>query len=312
MAEWIKPKRLQPGDRIGIVSPSYWMPEENLRSAVNYLESIGFNLVLGDSNQLRNNIYAGTPQQRADDLMSMFADPSIDAIFCARGGYGGNRVLPLLDYDVIRSNPKIFMGFSDITGYLSSIAQQSKLVCFHGPMLANFVKNQHAYNERTMWNVLSGEDNIEVTDDPKCQAKTLKTGRATGELWGGNLSLLNERLGTHDQIDTNDKILLIEEVGEKFYAFDRMLLHIKRSGSLDSVKGIIFGEMTEMGDTKIPFGKDTDDIILDVCSELDIPIISNFPCGHGDLMATLPIGHQVELVADETNSKILIPESPVT
>jgi muramoyltetrapeptide carboxypeptidase len=131
-------------------------------------------------------------------------------------------------------------------------------------------------------------------------------------LWGGNLSLVVERLGTRDQIDTRGCILVLEEIDEKLYAFDRMMLHLKNSGSLDHINGLVLGEMQEMGDTEVPFGKDPDEIVLDVCSDLDIPIISNFPCGHGDYQATLPVSHEVKICATEPDPYILIPESPVS
>ena len=134
---------------------------------------------------------------------------------------------------------------------------------------------------------------------------------ARGALWGGNLSLVIERLGTKDQIDTRGAILFLEEIDEKLYAFDRMMLHLKNSGSLDHINGLVLGEMLEMGDTEIPFGKNIDEIVLDVCSGLDIPIISNFPCGHGDYQATLPVSHEVEIHAQDEDPYILIPESPV-
>jgi len=307
----IKPYKLQPGARIGIVNPSYWLEPASMERAVKVFEDLGYELVLGKSTQLKENLYAGSPEQRAADIMSMFEDPSIDAIICARGGYGGNRVLPLLDYSIIKKNPKIFVGYSDVTGYLASIEQNCGLICFHGPMLSSYGKETIQYNLDCFFEVLSGNSNIQINSTSECPAKILKSGTAKGKLWGGNLCLVVERLGTKDQIQIEDGILFLEEIGEKFYAFDRMMHHLKSSGSLDHIKGLILGEMVEMGDTKIPFGKNTDEIILDVCSDLDIPIISNFPCGHGDYQATLPIGHEIEMYADVGEPYLVIPESPV-
>jgi len=123
--------------------------------------------------------------------------------------------------------------------------------------------------------------------------------------------LINNRLGTTDQIDTRGSILFLEDIGEKLYAFDRMMMHLKMSGSLDHIHGLIIGEMIEMGDSKVPFGKTIDEIVLDVCGDRDFPIVSNFPCGHGEYQATLPISHEIELHAHDDNPYILIPESPV-
>jgi len=310
VTEQIKPKKLTSGARIGIVNPSYWLDSDRMQRAVGVFEDLGYEVVLGKSTGLRENQCAGSPAERAADIMAMFEDPAIDAIICARGGYGGNRVLPLLDYDIIRKNAKIFIGYSDITGYLTSFAQQSGLVTFHGPMLTSYGSQTIQYNLDTFQQVLSGQDDIRIRSTQACQARTLKPGMASGPLWGGNLTLVIERLGTKDQIDTSGSILLLEEIDEKLYAFDRMMLHLKSSGSLDQIKGLVIGEMLEMGDSKVPFGKTVDEIVLDVCSDLDIPIISNFPCGHGDYQATLPISHSVEIHADDDPS-ILIPESPV-
>ena len=311
MTEQIKPRKLKAGARIGVVNPAYWLEAERLQRAVEVFNDQGYELVLGKSTGLREHQCAGSPEQRAEDIMAMFEDSSIEAIVCARGGYGGNRVLPLLDYDRIRANPKIFVGYSDITGLLTSFAQNAGLITFHGPMLSTFGKQTMPYNLDIFQRVLSGEDKIKIESIPDCQARCLKPGRARGPLWGGNLTLVIERLGTDSQIDTAGSILLLEDIDEKLYAFERMMLHLKASGDLAQIKGLIIGEMLEMGDSKTPFGKTTDEIVLDVCGDLEIPIISNFPCGHGDYQATLPISHEVEIHADEIDPHILIPESPV-
>ncbi|NNK99369.1 MAG: LD-carboxypeptidase [Xanthomonadales bacterium] len=312
MTELIKPRRLRAGARIGIVNPAYWLESERMQRAVKVFQELGYELLLGNSAALEQGQFAGTPQERAQDIMAMFTEPSVEAIICARGGYGGNRVLPLLDYGVIRDNPKIFVGYSDITGFLNSFAQRSGLISFHGPMLSTFGKQTMQYNLDTFQAVLSGEKKIRVASAPGCPARSLKPGIAKGPLWGGNLTLVIERLGTADQIDTSGSILLLEDIDEKLYAFERMMLHHKRSGSLDHIRGLVIGEMLEMGDSKTPFGKTTDEIVLDVCGDLDIPIISNFPCGHGDYQATLPIAHEIEVHSGDDESFILIPESPVS
>jgi len=311
MTEQIRPRELKAGARIGIVNPAYWLEADRLQRAAGVFEAQGYELVMGKSTGLRENKCAGSPTQRAEDIMAMFEDSSIDAIICARGGYGVNRVLPLLDYDIIRANPKIFVGYSDITGLLSSIAQKSGLITFHGPMLSTYGKQTIQYNLDVFHRVLSGQDKVIIESTVDCPARCLSPGIASGPLWGGNLTLVMERLATNDQIDTAGSILLIEDIDEKLYAFERMMLHLKNSGSLDRIKGLVVGEMLEMGDSPTPFGKTADEIVLDVCGDLEVPIISNFPCGHGDYQATLPISHEVEIHADENNPHILIPESPV-
>jgi len=312
MPEQTKPKRLRAGARVGIVSPSYWLEPERLQRGVSVFEELGYEVVLGKTTGLKENKCAGSAQERADDIMAMFEDKSVEAIICARGGYGGNRVLPLLDYDIIRQNPKIFIGYSDVTGFLTSVAQKSGLVTFHGPMLSTFGKQTIQYNLDTFQQVLSGRGEVRIGSTPDCRARTLKPGNASGPLWGGNLTLLIERLGTQGQLDTRGVLLFVEEIDEKLYAFDRMMLHLKTSGSLDHINGLVLGEMLEMGDSEVPFGKNVDEIVLDVCADLDIPIICNFPCGHGDYQATLPISHEVEIHADGDDPHIMIAQSPVT
>jgi muramoyltetrapeptide carboxypeptidase len=307
-----RPQRLKHGARIGIVSPSYWLEAERLQRAAAVFEGLGYQLVLGKSTGLKQDKYAGDPQARADDIMVMFEDPAIDAIVCARGGYGGNRVLPLLDYGSIGENPKIFCGYSDVTAYLNSMARRSGLVTFHGPMLTTYTSRAESYNLDTFQKVLSGSDRIRIDDAPACPARVLKPGTARGALWGGNLSLVVERLGTPEQLELDGAILLLEEIDEKPHAFDRMLLQLRNSGTVERVRGLLLGEMLEMTENGEPFGKSTDEIVLDVFGDLDIPILSNFPCGHGRFQATLPISHEVELHATGEKPHILIPESPVS
>ncbi len=311
MTEQIKPRRLLSGARIGIVNPAYWLEPERQQRAAGVFEGLGYQLVLGKSTALRQDIYAGSPKERAADIMAMFSDTSIDAIICARGGYGGNRVLPLLDYELIRENPKIFVGYSDTTGSLTSIAQRSGLVTFHGPMLTTYGTNTIDYNLDVFQNILSGRADLEIRSPEACRARTLRPGKAHGPLWGGNLALVISLLGTNEQIDTTGAILFLEDINEDLYKFDRMMVHLKNSGSLEHISGLVIGEMLNMTDTKVPFGKTIDEIVMDVCSDLDIPIISNFPCGHGDYQVTLPVSHDVELNAPDDDPFIRIPDSPV-
>jgi len=307
----IKPSALKPNATIGILSPSSWLNETDLKTAVSIFESKGYKLVLGESIFFKEFTYAGTPEERADDINNMFANPDIDAIICARGGYGANRVLPLLDYDLIQANPKIFMGFSDITAFLISITQKTGLVTFHGPMLTNFKKGMVNYNFDLMENILSGSESKAIQSPSELPINILKSGKTIGPLWGGNMCLLINRLGTPDQLDTDGGILFIEDIDEYLYAFDRMLVHMKKAGMFENIKGLIIGELVDMKDYDNPFGKSTDEIVMNVCDDLDIPIISNFPCGHGIYQATLPISIPVQLDAESELPLLTLLESPV-
>ena len=307
----IKPSALKPNATIGIVSPSSWLKEPDLKTAVSVFENKGYKLVLGESVFLKEFTYAGTPQERADDINNMFANPDIDAIICARGGYGANRVLPLLDYDLIQENPKIFMGYSDITAFLISITQKTGLITFHGPMLTSFKKRMVNYNFDLMENILVGSESVTIQSPSELPACILKSGKAKGTLWGGNMCLLINRLGTPDQLNTDGAILFIEDIDEYLYAFDRMLVHMKKAGMFENIKGLIIGELVDMKDYDDPFGKSTNEIVMDVCGDLDIPIISNFPCGHGIYQATLPISIPVQLDANSDSPSLTFLESPV-
>lgn len=308
----IKPPRLKAGATIGIVSPSYQIDEDVLKRTTQIFKERGFNIIEGKSVRLTDNLYSGTSEQRAQDIMDMFTNSEIDAIICARGGYGANRVLPLLDFEVIKQNPKIFMGYSDITAYLSSIAQRTGLVTFHGPMLVTYKDGFVDYNYSYFRKCLSGKIPLKIEPPNKLQPRILKRGMASGPLWGGNLCLLVNRLGTTDSIDTNGAILFIEDIGEQHYRFDRMMVHMRNAGMFDNIKGLIIGELVDMEDTDPPFGRTTDEIVIDVCGDLDIPIVTNFPCGHGKYQVTLPISVLVELDAGTEFPTLTILDSPVS
>ena len=291
----IKAKSLRKGDCIGIISPSYWTSKKTLLKTMSFFERQGYTLKIGNSNSLRWGPFAGKPEQRAEDINSMFKDPDIKAIICARGGYGANRVLDLLDYKLIKKNPKIFIGFSDITAYLTSITQKTGLVTFHGPMLVSFKERLTKYNLANMLKVLSRDEKIKIRYPNKLKPRILRSGNAKGKLWGGNMTLLINRFGTNDYLNTDNAILFLEDIDEYLYAFERMLVQMRNAGMFDKVKGLIFGELKEMKDQEIPFERDTDQIIMDICGDLEIPIITNFPCGHGIYQATIPLSINAEL-----------------
>ena len=306
----IKPPPLQSGSHIGVISPSYWLDNKDLENTSKLFHDNGYPVVMGDSNTMKWGPFAGDPQDRADDIHRMFSDPKIKAIICSRGGYGANRVLPLLDYDLIRKNPKIFMGYSDITAYLTSITQRTGLITFHGPMLVTYKNRLIKYNFKLMEQVLKGEI-LRIKYPNSLSPKILKHGIATGPLWGGNMTLLINRLGTTDQLDTHGAILFLEDLDEYLYAFERMLVQMRTAGMLDSIKGLIIGELDKFKDQEIPFERNTDQIIMDICGDLDIPIVSNFPCGHGTYQATLPISIPAQLNTNDNNPYLALLEPAV-
>lgn len=308
----IKPPAIKRGATIGVVCPSKWAPEEELHPVQKFFEDRGYGIRYGRTPFLRDNQFAGTPEDRAEDIMDMFDDPGIDAILCARGGYGANRVIPLLDYGLIKSNPKIFMGYSDITALLHSIQQKTGLVTFHGPMFATYKKGFIPYNWDAWEAVVTGEKPAWIKNPPEMKARSLKPGMARSRLTGGNLTLLINRLGTPWQSNFDGKILFLEDVDEHFYAFDRYLVQLRQSGTVDNITGLIFGELVGMQDDAIPFGKSTDEIILDVFGDLDIPIVTNVACGHGKYQLTLPISIPSSLKVTEKDFSLRFDELPVT
>ncbi len=298
----IKAKKLKPRSTIGIISPSYWIDENILKKTSKIFSDKNYKLVYGKSIYAKDGPFAGSPKIRADDIHSMFTDPSIDAIICARGGYGANKVIPLLDYELIKKNPKIFLGYSDITSYLISITQRSELVTFHGPMLSSYKDGFVEYNFNQMINILSGKRDAQIIAPKTMEPHILKAGNAVGPLWGGNLTLMINRLGTNDAYDTTNAILFLEDLNEYYYSFERMLIHLQKAGMLDNISGLIIGELINIKDEDISFSKSTDEIVMDICGEMDFPIVTNFPCGHGSYQATLPISLPVELQAERTIS----------
>jgi len=295
----IKPSMLKPGCRIGVVSPSYWLKKQDMEKTSKFFQDKGYTMVMGNNNSMKWGPFAGTPQERADDIHHMFSNPKIEAIICARGGYGANRVLPLLDYNLIRDNPKIFMGYSDITAYLTSITQKTGLVTFHGPMMVSYKKGFVNYNFQTMERILNGTPDFKIESPESLPARILKPGIAMGPLWGGNMTLLINRLGTSDSLDTDGVILFLEDLDEYLYSFERMLVQMRTAGMLDNIAGLIIGELHEFKDQDVAFERNTDEIVMDICGDLEIPIVSNFPCGHGTYQATLPISIPVELYAKQ-------------
>jgi muramoyltetrapeptide carboxypeptidase len=306
----IKPSALHPGDTIGVISPSKWTEPAKLERAGRVLEEAGYRIVWGESNQAREHQFAGSPELRTRDLEAMFINPEVDAIFCARGGYGAFRVGDRLNYKLIQEHPKIFMGFSDITTLLLSITQRTGLVTFHGPMLHTFFKGQDALSFSFLESVLAGQRRtFDLSEIPK--VTVLREGKATGELWGGNMYLSLARSGTPAQLDTEGKVLFLEDVNEPYHKLETMFQQLRMGGQLDHITGLIIGEILDIPEEEIPFGRTVEDIIMEACEGLDIPIACGVPCGHGSSILTFPISLPVSLTASKEQVTLDFLESPV-
>ncbi len=292
----IKPQKLHPGDAVGVIAPSGPVNSEELRKGLLVLEKMGFKPLVGKYVHEKNHFIAGTDEQRAKDVMDMFENPDIKAIFCARGGYGVNRILPLLNSKVIRKNPKPLVGSSDITLLLIFLLQKCSMVSFHGPMVAaNFGNFQMRHSKKHFQKLLMEPDNVLISW-PK--AKNLKSGKAEGPLVGGCLTLLCRSLKTPYEIKTEGSILFIEDVNEPDYKIDGMLWHLKTAGKFRNVKGIIFGEMVNCG-SKGKGTKKLSSLFQEFFINEKLPILTDCPIGHGSEIWTLPMGSRAELDSDK-------------
>jgi len=282
----IRPRLLRHGDKVAVLATSGPVNPEKLAFGVDVIKDMGFAPYVMESCFLRHDYLAGTDDVRLRDLHIAFAAPDVRGIFVARGGYGAGRLLPFLDYEMIRCNPKVFLGYSDVTALHIAITQHCGFVTFHGPMVA--VDFGHC--DITMKSLIGAICGRQVAFPTK-QTFTVVPGYAYAPLMGGNLSLLAASLGTPFEIDTRGRILFIEEVGEDPYRIDRMLLQLKQAGKLADATGILLGDFS-------PQTLETLHIAID---ELIIPegkpTLARFPSGHCLPNITLPMGLPFELNA---------------
>lgn len=294
------PKRLKKGDKVGVAAPAGPVDPKILKKGLRTLEQIGLYPVLSKHVFSKNRYLAGTDEQRTQDLNTLFGDPEIKGIFCARGGYGANRVLANLDASIIRKNPKVFVGSSDITLILLFLVQNCSLVTFHGPMVAgNFGRYPMPESKRQFSEILFGNSAGKCLTANK--ARIFKSGNTKGKVIGGCLTLLCRSLGTPWEVKTRNKILMLEDVNEPLYKIDGMLCHLKQAGKFKGIRGIIFGEMINCKSLGRGNGS-FNEILSDIFSDGSFPIITNFPSGHGRELFTLPMGIEAKL---DTASKSL-------
>lgn len=294
----ITPPYLKKGDTVAIVATARKNIEDNLQPAISWLKSWGLEVVIGKTIGLDLNQLAGTDDERAADFQAQLDNPNIKAIWCVRGGYGTVRMIDKLDFSKFKESPKWIVGFSDVTvlhSHLNTMGFQS----IHGIMPVSSKATEEA--KETLRKALFGEP-LEYT--VPCDPMN-RFGKAKGELVGGNLSILYSLFGSPSSIDCTDKILFLEDLDEYLYHIDRMMMNLKRNGCLESIKGIIVGGMTKMKDNDIPWGKNANQIIEDVCKEYNIPIIYNFPAGHMADNRALVIGKQVSIDVNNLESKVV-------
>jgi len=303
----IKPPHLQHGDTIGIIAPASAPPDPKaIDRSVAALEGLGFKTKLAPNVRRRWGFLAGDDRDRAGDLMRMFTDRKVDAIVCVRGGYGTSRLLSRLDYGVIRRNPKIFTGYSDITSLHFAFLKRSGLITFHGPMLNSDFANDDmpdftlASFLRTVTQVAPAGSVCQ--EYPHQTVRVLREGRVSGPLLGGNLTLIVACLGTPYQPSFRGKILFFEDLDEVPYRFDRMLTQLLNAGLLQQVKGIAIGINRDCVDPKARRAKEYRQTLEDVLAErllpLGVPVVIGLPFGHVPHNATLPVGGRATLDAE--------------
>jgi muramoyltetrapeptide carboxypeptidase len=295
----ITPPYLQKGDTVAILATARKHLVKSMQPTIDLLESWGLKVVIGKSIGLDYNQLSGTDEERAADLQEQLDNPNIKAIWCARGGYGTVRVVDLVDFTQFKQHPKWLVGFSDVTvlhNHLNTMGYKS----IHGIMPISLAKATPAAVQ-TLRMALFGEP-LKYVVEPDAMNRF---GKASGELVGGNLSILYSLLGSDSAIDCKDKILYIEDLDEYLYHIDRMMMNLKRNGCLESLKGIIVGSMTEMKDNDIPWGKNAQEIIQDVTKKYNIPMIFNFPAGHIHDNRALTLGNTISMEVTANGSSVV-------
>jgi len=306
----IKPRALRIGDTIGLVAPSSPTSSERVYMAKAYINKMGFHVKLGKSCFETLGYLAGHDDTRAGDLVSMFADREVDGILCLRGGYGVSRILDKIDYNTIKENPKLFIGYSDITALHTVFNQMCDLVTFHGPMAASNMSDEidqftiDSFFKTVTSNIPLGELKNPVGDKIGC----LVPGETSGEIIGGNLALIAGTLGTPYEIDTKGKLLLIEEVNEEPYKVDRMLTQLALAGKLSDANGIILGDFRDCIPKEYENSLTLIEVFRNTIAPFNKPTIHNLKAGHCSQKLTIPLGVKAKLIAHNGSGSLIIVE----
>ena len=305
-----KPKGLKPGDTIGIVAPGSPMAPVRLEKGVEYLRNRGYRVVLGEHVRDKRGYLAGDDVDRAFDLEQMFRNPDVKAIFCARGGYGAQRLLDLIDYDEIAANPKIFVGYSDVTALQLALWAKVGLVTYSGPMPAvEMALGIDPFTETNFWRTVEEPGFSGPFPQPDgASYRVLKPGRGRGPLVGGCLSLVVSLLGTPYEPNFTGAILFLEDIGEEPYRLDRYLAQLRLAGVFDRVEGIVLGQFldVEVKDSDTPT-LSLDEVLHDYFDRVHVPVLAGFPYGHGKNKVTVPLGVPAELDTEAGELRLLEP-----
>ena len=304
-AKTIKPPELRQGDKIGLIAPASSFSRDGFLAGCDRLRQMGYEPVYSQNIFDRDIYFAGTAERRTHEFHEFWRRDDIAALICVRGGYGSNYLLEKLDYSMIAKRPKILLGCSDVTSLISAINDRTGLVGFHGPMVARDIADG-TFDPSSWKNALESAANWSV---PTSGVEVLRTGQAVGRLYGGCLSMLVASLGTPYEIQTDDAILFIEDIAEKPYRLDRMLVQLRLAGKLEKVRGFVFGEML---DCLPPQGETytLQQVIMRVLAPYNVPIVYGLKSGHvSSGNVTLPIGVRAELKAEGADASLRILES---
>lgn len=295
--------KLEFGDTISVIAPAGFEENSIIDEKINIISSLGFNIKKSAHLYDKSGYLAGKDINRSKDLMDAFKDPSVKAIICFRGGYGSSRILPYLNFEIIKENPKIFIGFSDITVLLNSIYRKSSLITYHGPMVNSDMMN--IYNLKNFVNTLMKNNDVLNISNPKndkmdfCGSNSIE-----GYLVGGNLSIICSTLGTPYEIDTKDKILFIEEINEEPYKIDRMLTQLKLANKLNHCKGFILGKFTNCI-TSNTRSFSLNEVLKDNLLSFNKPTVINISSGHDNNNLILPIGAKYKIDVEEKKLEVI-------
>ncbi|WP_431108612.1 S66 peptidase family protein [Winogradskyella poriferorum] len=299
----IRPAYLKAGDTVAIVAPSGILKnrDREVQQAVDLLKEWGLNAIVGEHVFSKADHFAGTDEERCEDLQKAMDDPTISAIWCARGGYGTVRILDKLDYTKLKENPKWIIGYSDITALHNQLHNQG-FESLHALMCVSLTQDITEVQESvdTFKAALFGNPpNYDLEG-----SKYNREGEASGQLIGGNLTILHTMLGSDTSLDTSGKILFIEEIGEYKYHIDRMLQSMKRAGYFENLNGLVVGDMSKLRKNTTLWGTSVEQLILDALAEYDFPIAFNMPAGHEDDNRALVLGRTVELKVGKEKSSL--------